>query len=350
MTNQRYRIFLSLFSIVAFSLYSCKSKAELAGGEKHIAVQTAKVIEKSISLPIFTSGKVYSSTESKLSFTIPGIIAKIHVNNGQYVTKNTRLAELNLIEMKAKVDQAGSARRKAERDLARVKRLFADSVTTLEQLQNATTALDIATSDLEIADFNLRHATIYAPENGRILKKFAEEGELIGSGTPVFLYGSSRNGWVIRAGVTDVQIVHIQLGDKAQVTFDPYPEIVFEATVTEIEAIANPYTGTFEVELQLEAGTTKLFSGFVGRVKLMPALKQTYSIIPVESLIEGDEKTGYVFEVDRSNNSVKKHQIKIAQIADDQLLVLDGLENIEEVVTHGTSYLTDGSLIKIINN
>ncbi len=349
MKNTGYIMFLSLLSILLFSFVSCKSKAESTRQGKHINVQTATVIQKSVALPIFTSGKLYTSTESKLSFKIPGIVAKIYVKKGQSVSKNTLLAELDLIEMNAKVDQALSARRKAERDLERVKRLYADSVATLEQLQNTKTALDITASDVKIAEFNLRHATIYAPEEGKILKKFAEEGELIGSGNPVFLYGSSQNGWVIRVGVTDLQIVRIQLGDKAQVTFDAYPDKVFDATVSEIEAIANPYTGTFEVELQLEADTTKLYSGFIGRVNLVPALQQTYSFIPIESLVEGDEKTGYIFEADRSNNTVKKHQIKIEQIVGDQLLVLSGLEQVKEVITYGTPYLTDGSLINITN-
>ena len=141
-------------------------------------------------------------------------------------------------------------------------------------------------------------------ENGKILKRFAEEGELIGSGNPVFLYGASKDGWVLRAGVTDQQIIQLQVGDQASITFDAYPDLKFSAKVSEIEAVANPYTGTFEVELQLSPTDAHLYSGFVGKVTITPGIRQKYSIVPIEALIEGDETEGYVYGADRGNTAV----------------------------------------------
>jgi RND family efflux transporter MFP subunit len=339
---------LALLHIIVFYITSCNTRADSTVQANKINVQTALVKQKILSLPINTSGKLYTSAESKLSFKIPGIIARIYADEGQMVPKNTLLAELDLIEMKAKVSQARSAESKTQRDLERVKRLYADSVATLEQLQNVTTALDIATSDVKVAEFNLRHAAIYAPERGKILKRLAEEGELLGSGTPVFLYGSYRNGWVIRAGVTDQQIVRLQIGDAATVRFDAYPDKIFTASVSEIEAVANPYTGTFEVELQLEASNVQLYSGFVGKVRIKPANSQMYSMVPVEALIEGVENDGYVYQVIREENRVKKHKIKIDRIYDDFLLVTAGLDSVKEVVTIGAPYLSENSLVNII--
>jgi RND family efflux transporter MFP subunit len=215
-------------------------------------------------------------------------------------------------------------------------------------MENANTALDIALSELKVAEFNLRHSAIYAPENGKILKKFAEDGELIAAGIPVFLYGANQQGWVIRAGVTDRQILRLQLGDGAEITFDVYPDRVFPAKISEIEAVANPYTGTFEVEFQLQPSNDRFYSGFIGRVKILPKNRQEYSFIPIEALIESEHNSGYVFEALRTDNRVKKHEIKIGQIVDGQLAVVDGLENINEVVTYGTPYLTNNSIIEIV--
>jgi RND family efflux transporter MFP subunit len=339
---------IALFHIMVIGITSCNSKAESTDQTNRINVQTAVVKQKTISLPIITSGKLYASTESKLSFKIPGIIARIYVDEGQTVSKHKLLAQLDLVEMKAKVNQARSAQKKVQRDLERVKRLYADSVATLEQLQNATTALDIATSDVKVAEFNLRHSAIYAPNDGRVLKRLAEEGELLGSGTPVFIYGSYRNGWVIRAGVTDQQIVRLQKGDAAHVTFDAYPEMIFNARVSEVEAVANPYTGTFEVELQLDDSNVQLYSGFVAKVSIMPSDSRTYSIIPVEALIEGVQNEGFVYQVVRDGNQVKKCKIKIDRIYKDFLLVTSGLNGVNEVVTLGAPYLSENSLINII--
>jgi multidrug efflux system membrane fusion protein len=341
-------LILILLHIMVIKITSCDTKADPTAQANKINVQTAMVREKTLSLPINTSGKLYTSAESKLSFKIPGIIARIYADEGQMVSKNELLAELDLIEIEAKVSQARSAMRKAQRDLERVKRLYADSVATLEQLQNVTTAFDIGTSDVKVAEFNLKHAAIYAPENGKILKRLAEEGELLGSGTPVLIYGSYRNGWVIRAGVTDLQIVRLQIGDTAHVIFDAYPGKIFKARVSEIEAVANPYTGTFEVELQLEDKKARLYSGFVGKVRIFPSNSQTYSIVPIEALIEGVKNNGFVYEVIREEKRVKKHQIKIDRIYNDFLLITSGLESVKEVVTIGAPYLSENNMVNII--
>lgn len=341
-------LLLSIITLSVFYLSACGSKAESQENGTKINVQVAPVVQKSMALPINTSGKLYTSVESKLSFKIPGIIAHIYADEGQSVKKGTLLAALDLIEMKAKVNQANSAQQKAQRDLERAQRLYADSVVTLEQLQNANTALDIEASDVKVAEFNLRYSAIYAPESGKILKKFAEEGELIGSGNPVFLYGSSKEGWVLRAGVTDQQIIQLQVGDLANITFDAYPDMKFSAKISEIEAIANPYTGTFEVELKLDHSDIHLYSGFVGKVTIIPSITQKYSIVPIESLIEGNENEGYVYGADRSSNTVTKYKIKIGKIVENQMLVYSGLENVHEVVTYGTPYLTTSSSINIV--
>ena len=343
-----YIILFIMLLISLFYLSSCNSKAEIQKEERKINVHVAPVLQKSIALPISTSGKLYTSTESKLSFKIPGIIARIYVDEGQSSKKGTLLAALDLIEMEARVNQAHSAHEKAQRDLERAERLYADSVVTLELLQNASTAVDIATSDVKVADFNLRHSTIYAPGNGKILKRFAEEGELIGSGNPVFLYGSSKDGWVFRSGVTDQQIIQLQLGDQATVLFDAYPDLKFSAKISEIEAVANPYTGTFEVELQLDPNDVQLYSGFVGKVSIIPGIRQDYSIVPIEALLEGDDKEGYVYGADRRSNTATKHRVSISKIVDKQMLVNSGLENVKEVVTFGAPYLTTGSVINIV--
>ena len=107
-------------------------------------------------------GKLASKEELKLSFKTGGIISEIFVDEGQTVKKGQVLAKLNLSEIQAQVNQAILGLDKAERDYRRANNLYKDSVVTLEQLQNTTTALDIAKSNVKIAEFNLQFSTIKA--------------------------------------------------------------------------------------------------------------------------------------------------------------------------------------------
>ena len=95
------------------------------------------------------------------------------------------MATLKSAEIAAQVQQVELAVEKAQRDYQRADNLYKDSVATLEQLQNAKTGVDIAKQNLQQVAFNQQYSRIYAPADGFIVKKTANEGELASSGSPV---------------------------------------------------------------------------------------------------------------------------------------------------------------------
>ena len=315
-----------------------------------IPVKTAEIEYKDISRMIHTSGRLRSESEKRLSFKIGGIIDVILVDEGQKVNRGQLLSRLDQLEISSKVKQARTAFHKAQRDLDRVITLYADSVATLEQKQDATTAMEIAEMNLNIAEFNLKHSAIYAPSDGRILKRFAESSELVSPGTPVFLFGATGQNWIVRAGVSDIDIIQIQLGDSASITFPAYPEHRFKGTVTEIAEAADPVSGTFEVEVELKRNEFRLIAGFVAEIDIHPSSRKRMAIIPIEALVEGDGSAGYVFTVNRETNLAVKHQVEIAYILENSVAIASGLETISEIVTDGSSYLTDGADVNLIED
>ena len=67
------------------------------------------------------------------------MISRIAVDAGATVAAGQLLAALDPREIDAAVTRAESAAEKAERDLARARRLYTDSVFTLSQFQDAET-------------------------------------------------------------------------------------------------------------------------------------------------------------------------------------------------------------------
>jgi RND family efflux transporter MFP subunit len=243
--------------------------------------------------------------------------------------------------------QAKEAYSKAERDYARVENLYKDSVVTLEQLQNTRTALEVAKSKLSIAEFNLNHSTIIAPSKGKILRKFSEEGEITGPGAPQFLFGENNNGWVIKIGVTDRDVIKLSPGDKAEIYVDAHGEASFNAAVSEIGVSANPYNGTFEVELTLEQSNEKLVSGFIAKAIIYPSSKSLLYTIPVEALFEANGKAGIVFTYNSGSGSAESTNIIIEEILPGKIAVKSGLEGKTFVITDGVEYLTAGRQVVI---
>jgi len=241
----------------------------------------------------------------KLSFKISGIIRKIYADEGMSVRKGQILAMLDLSEINSQVKQAQSAFEKARRDLERVESLYQKKAATLEQYQNVQTAFQVAQSRLNAAEFNLRYSEIRAPSRGRILKRLMEENELAGAGMPVFFFASTEQDWIVRVGVSDRDLVRLRLDDPALVAFDAYPGEKFKAKVTEIVESADQMTGTYEVELKVDPAGKRLVSGFVAKVDIIPSLERTYYVIPIEALVEGNGRSGYVFAVDTGEANVQ---------------------------------------------
>jgi RND family efflux transporter MFP subunit len=298
--------------------------------------------------PVRTSGRLAAKTESKLSFKTGGIIKRIYADEGQSVRGGQLLAELNLSEIEPKSRQADLAFQKARRDYERAKNLYRDSVATLEQFQDAKTALEYAQSNAEIAKFNLEYSDIRAPGNGRILKRVSEPNEIVAPGQPIFLFASSESSWVVRSNVTDKDIVNIRLNDSATIEFDAYPGKTFYGRITETGNMADPYTGTYEVELTMKEQPESLVSGFIVKVAIYPSRTSGKMIlIPAEAVQAGNGTNGDVWVI-RDGKPVKQ-AIGIYTITDQGIIVASGLAEGDEIITDGGEYIREGVEIKKIN-
>ena len=362
---------LLIFSTLLFESCSDSNAAPETSSPAPRIVKTATVKTLNYQETVKASGQLALAEESRLGFKTGGIISKIYVREGQEVRKGQLLAEIEIDEISARAQQAelGQAQseisvenaklalRLAERDLRNAKGLYQDSVATLEQLENAEVQLDnarnqlklaeraqsIQTQQLEVADYNLRHAKIFAPSSGTILRKLAEPNEIVGPGTPAILFGSREKALVMRVSITDKDVVHLSLGDTAKVMFDALPGTVFQGTVREIAGMADPYTGTFEVEIGIAAKGSNLRSGFIGQVELTSSNKQQLLSIPVDALKVADGSTGEVYTF--NGQTVHKKQVEIYKIEGDQLLLKTGLNTNQQVITTGLGFLQDGMTV-----
>lgn len=343
--NTKKALYPLYFTAVLVILAACADSGPKETAEPTVAIKTTRITDTVIVFAMRTAGKLASKSESKLSFKTGGIIQKIMVDEGQSVRKNQLLAQLNLEEINSRVSQAELALQKAERDYERAGNLYRDSVATLEQFQNAGTALEVARTNASIAHFNLQYSTIRAPANGKILKRIAEANEIIAPGHPVFLFASTGSDWVVRANLTDRDIVRVSMSDSAHVSFDAYPGEIFTGVISEIGTSADPYTGTYEVEIQLTRRPERLVSGFFAKVDIYPAAKEKHVVIPVESLIDGVGLTGYVMVlVDRQP---ERRKIRIRAVTDHGLVVQEGLSPGDELIIEGAQYIKTGSRIKV---
>ena len=318
--------------------------------EEPVPVHVAPIAVDRVALPVTATGTLGPKEDVSLSFKIGGVVAQVFVDEGQAVASGQVLATLDLGEIDPAVAGARSAAEKAERDLARLRRLYADSVATLEQVQDAETGRDLARAELERATFNRRHAVITAPASGVILRRQAEAGELVQAGTPILALGSDARGQVVRAGLADRDAVRIHRGDRAVVRFDAFPGRAFAGRVSEIAAAADPMTGTYRIEVSLATAggpAAGLASGLVGAVEILPAATRAVTLVPAESVLEADGSSGVVFTLAADGRTARRRAVTLAFLAGDRVAIASGLEGAHAVITDGADHLDDGRVVEV---
>lgn len=340
-----------LYSLVAIALFaSCKDKEEESAKvlqEELTAVSVVSPQLTSMLDEITASGVLSSKTELKLAFKTGGMIKRIHFKEGQTVHAGQLLAELDMSEIDASVNQAKLGFQKAERDLERVKNMLADEVATKTNLDDATTGYNLARESVETATFNQRLSKIYAPQAGIILLKIAEQGELITPFAPALILGTGGNSFSVKVGLTDRDIVRLRIGNTAEVSLDAYPGEVFPAKITEIAQTVNPATGTYVTELTINGKGKKLISGFVAKAKINPPGEKTILTIPAAALLEAEGQKAFVYVL--NGETVDKKEVVLGAILANKVEVKTGLTVSDKVVDLGANFLNQGQKVKVVN-
>ncbi len=347
--NMKIKILLPVLIFSLITYYGCSSKKEQKTDEV-IPVKVIKLKKEKVQKAINVSGIFTTNNEIYLSFKTGGIIKSIFVYEGDRVKKDQLLAVLELNEIKAQVSQAQSGYEKALRDFNRVQNLFKDSVATLVQKQDAKTGLDIAEEQLTIAKYNLDHSEIRATDNGYVLRKFLNEGEIVGPGAPVIQTNvTEKGGWILKAGISDHDWSTVKVGDKALVQSDVNPSYDIEASVLRKSEGVDPHSGTFYVELEISKKYRgKIASGLFGKAEIFPEYQSEMWLVPYQSIIEGEGNSGYVFTTNNLETA-KKVKINIFSLDKDSVYINRGLENYKYLIVSGSAYLTDNSQIKTAN-
>lgn len=185
---------------------------------------------------MLASGTI-EATEAQLGFQAPGRIDFIQGHEGDSVKQDQLLAKLDTRETEARLEQARyqvtvMALRLAEarRDFDRNKTLLAGGAIVKEAYDKITLNLKVADNEHHQAQAEVRaleaalsNMAIRASFDGIITVRHHEPGEIVGAGAPVLTVMNPNDRWV-RIYIPENHIGAVQLGQKARITTDTWPD------------------------------------------------------------------------------------------------------------------------------
>ena len=170
------------------------------------------------------------------------------------------------------------------------------------------------TSELSTKDF-----TVSSKINGKVYALYKKPGEIVGTMEPLASVGSATD-FIIELLIDEVDIVKLQLGQKALITLDAYGDSVFDAKVSKIYPKKDERSQTFKAEAIFNTPPTALYPGLAGEGNIIISEKESVLCIPREFLLEGNK----------------------VRTADGVVEVVTGLKNLERVeILNGINEYTE---------
>lgn len=332
---------------LATALAACGNGLEPAAIQAAAPVRVAVVESAPATETLRAVGVLAPADEVRLAFKTGGVIRSIEVVQGEQVRQGQRLATLADDEIAAAVSQARAVADQAARDLERGRALLADEVATREQVEDLSTAHAVANAQLRTALFNAKHARIEATGDGVVLRRLAEPDEQVAAGQPVLVVGNTGGGWVVRAALSDRDVVRVQPGSAAEVVFDAFPGRHFAAKIIEIAAAADPQTGTYEMKLAIDPQGARFVQGLVAKVVIADPDAENVAVVPVSSLLEADGRVATVFVV-ADSGLAKRVSVQTGRLIGERIEVVAGLALGDRVVTEGAAWLDDNDAVRVL--
>ena len=332
---------------------------------------TQKIEETSGTTERKYPGVLEPSEITSLSFEVGGKLDVVDLAVGQRIIQGQQLAVLDdtqfivsIENAQASVAEAEALLKQAQDDLGRQETLFERGVVSKVTVDNARTDVQTrqaqlvqAQKSLSSAEEDLADAKMFAPFDGIINSVDADSFATVASGTVITsLYDASS--YEVSFSVNFDTVSQLVVGTPATVRLADDPTIALAAVVNELGERADTVS-SFPVVVELKETHPLIRAGMAVEVSFEFALPadQGYQIPITAAINEGQipEDAGpgtvvpvpvYIFEPETS--TVKKREVLMAGIRENQLLVIEGLEPGERTAIAGVSFLREGMKVKLV--
>lgn len=309
--------------------------------ENAILVSTFIAEKKPFEHKVEVRGAVESRKNVLISAQTIGEVERVHVREGQQVTKGQVLVSQNadvtrnsIAELKTSLELANSVYEKQSK-------LWEQKIGTEIQYLQAKNNKESLERKLATAYAQLDMAIVKAPFSGTIDELPAREGEVASPGIPLVRIVSQQDMY-IKADVSERFIGKFKAGDPVEIYFPTLDKKV-TSKVASVGQVINPENRTFVVEVALPRIDFNVKPNQVTVLELRDYVSEATLAVPTR-IIQRDEDGQFIFVVDdRGERKLARKVHVVTGISyNSQTEIVEGLEGSELIVDQGYRDLTEG--------
>jgi membrane fusion protein (multidrug efflux system) len=289
-----------------------------------------------------------------VSADLPGTIAKIHFESGQWVHEGDTLVELDTRQERAQL-----ANLEAQRDLAginygRAQELVKAGVISHSEYDNANAQQKATVAQVGDIKAAIARKTIHAPFTGVLGIRQVSLGQYLAAGQAIVSL-QSVDPIYVNFGIPQQQTAQMRPGRVLRVTNGDLPGMAFTGKITALDSVVNEQTRNIQVQATLANKGNKLRPGMFVQVEL--PLGQPREVVPLPaSAINYAPYGDSVFVVaqmkdakGKSYRGVRQQVVKVEGSRGDQVAITSGINPGDEVVSSGVFRLRNGAPVQVNN-
>ncbi len=297
-------------------------------------------------------GRVEARLTVDLSFQVGGRLADFPVSEGAQIDQGAPVAALESQDFERALREARVQLQQAEQNLDRQRTLHQRGIASDAALEDAQTAYDLRAVALDNARQNRQYAAIAAPFDGLVSRRLVDNFTTVAPGQPVVRLQDVGE---LRVAIQVPESVLALVDDTEPVEmtarFPFLPDQSFPLEFRELEAepdqASQTYTALFALPSDIPAN---ILPGMTSNVRIViepGALSENPGVrVPVTALAAAPEGGFQVWVFNPAEGQVSARRVAVGPVTGETVLVEDGLEAGEQIVTAGVTALHEGMSVR----
>jgi membrane fusion protein (multidrug efflux system) len=289
-----------------------------------------------------------------VSADLPGIVAKINFESGQFVKKGDVLVEL---DTRQEVSQLAAL--DAQRDLAKInfdrsQELAKQGVISRQDYDRAIADHKQTEANVAETQATIERKTIRAPFSGVLGIRKVNLGQYLAAGAAIVPL-QALNPIYVDFGVPQQEATKVRVGSNLRVVSEDLAGRQFGGRVTALDSVVDQTTRNLQVQATLPNPEGKLKPGMFVQVEFGVGVSRDVVTLPASAISYapyGDSVFVIAEMKDpkgQTYRGVRQQFVKVDGSRGDQVAVVSGVNPGDEVVTSGVFKLRNGAAVTVNN-
>lgn len=315
-----------------------------------ISVTTLAISKKNFARYVDLQGTLATDDPGFASSETGGRIVRMHVKEGQVVSKGSLIASIDLGALEKSMDEIDNRIFLAREVFERQANLWKQNIGSEIQYLQAKNALDALLKSKETLKFQMTKADVYAPIAGTVDKVILKAGEMAGPGSPIVQIINLSTLKVL-VDIPENYLKSVRVGANLQVEFPALGPGIVPAQVVEVARFINPANRTFQVKALLNNSGGLYKPNLLANVKFKEAEETAVVVVPTEYILQDVNGQDYVFVADKGSDGgsvAKKVYVTRGSNYMGESSIRSGLNGGESMIIEGARNVSENTNLDII--